>query len=92
MVIRTEHNTHSIHLSEFDAVCLETQTAYLSAYLLSELAKTKYPLLSPMNGIIPLVNYYRFLARITYSNDPTSNYNGVNRPKNVYGSKLLCIK
>lgn len=69
MVIRTEHNTHSIHLSEFDAVCLETQTAYLSAYLLSELTKNKISLIipderhNPVGQLLPLFGAYNIFQR-----------------------------
>ena len=44
MVVRKEDDTSKVHLSEISSVVFETQQVYISAYLLSELAKAKVPL------------------------------------------------
>lgn len=47
VVTQDETGTTRIHLSEIESVILQTRQFYLSAYLLSELAKAKIPLVIP---------------------------------------------
>ena len=53
MAVRKEDDTAKVHLSEFQTLVLHTNQVYISAYLLSELAKAKVPWLSPTSGTIP---------------------------------------
>ena len=41
MVVRREDDTAKVHLSEILSVVLQTNQVFISAYLLSELAKAK---------------------------------------------------
>ena len=70
MVVRKEDETAKIHLSEISMVLLQTQQAYLSAYLLSELAKSKISLVisneqhNPVGQYLPLYGAHNTSKRI----------------------------
>lgn len=57
MVVRTDEGTNKIHLSEVSIVILQTTQAYISAYLLSELAKSKISLVVPDEKRNPVGEY-----------------------------------
>ena len=60
MVVREEDKTAKVHLSEIGSVVLETNQAFMSAYLMAELAKTKISLVisdekrNPVGQYLPL--------------------------------------
>ncbi len=60
MVVREEDKTAKVHLSEISSVVLETNQAFMSAYLMAELAKTKISLVisdekrNPVGQYLPL--------------------------------------
>ncbi|MDK7724655.1 type II CRISPR-associated endonuclease Cas1 [Slackia exigua] len=70
MVVRKEDGTAKIHLSEISTVLLQTQQAYISAYLLSELAKSKISLVisneqhNPVGQYLPLYGAHNTSKRI----------------------------
>lgn len=60
MVVRTEDASHKIHLGDIDSVLLATEQAFLSAYLLAELAKAEVSVVfsddkyNPVGQMLPL--------------------------------------
>jgi CRISP-associated protein Cas1 len=71
MVIRKEDDTAMVHLSEISSVVLETNQAFLSAYLLSELAKAKISLVisdekrNPIGQYLPLYGAHNTSKKVT---------------------------
>lgn len=57
VVTQDESGTNRFHLSEIESITLQTQQFYLSAYLLSELAKAKIPLLVPDEKRNPVAEF-----------------------------------
>ncbi|MDO4849473.1 MAG: type II CRISPR-associated endonuclease Cas1 [Coriobacteriia bacterium] len=70
MVVRKEDDTAKIHLSEFQTLVLQTNRVYISAYLMSELAKAKISLVvsderyDPIGQFLPLYGAHNTSARI----------------------------
>lgn len=70
MVVRKEDETMKVHLSEVSSIILQTQQVYLSAYLLSELAKNKISLVAtdekgnPVGQYLPLYGAHNTSKRI----------------------------
>lgn len=70
MVVRKDEETAKIHLSEISSVTLHTQQAYVSAYLMSELAKNKISLVisderhNPVGQYLPLYGAHNTTKRI----------------------------
>lgn len=70
MVVRKEDDTVKVHLSEFHTLVLHTNQAYISAYLMSELAKSKISLVvsderhDPVGQYLPLYGAHNTSARI----------------------------
>lgn len=70
LVVRKEDATAKIHLSEISSVILQTLQVYLSAYLLSELAKHKISLVicdedhNPAGQFLPLYGAHNCSKRI----------------------------
>ena len=70
LVIRTEEDTKSIHLSEISSIVLHTNQVYISAYLLSELAKSKISLVvsdekhNPVGQYLPLYGSHNVSKRV----------------------------
>lgn len=70
MVVRKEDETAKIHLSEISVVILETQQVFISAYLMSELAKEKISLIvsdekhNPIGQYLPLYGAHNTSKRI----------------------------
>ena len=70
MVVRKEDDTAKVHLSEVSSIVLQTQQVYLSAYLLSELAKNKVSLVvsdekcNPIGQYLPLYGAHNTSKRI----------------------------
>ncbi len=60
LVVRKADESRKIHLAEISSILLESQQVYISAYLLSELAKRKIPLVvsdelhNPVGEYLPL--------------------------------------
>lgn len=71
LVVRKEDDTAKVHLSEVSSIVLQTQQVYLSAYLLSELAKNKISLVvsdekcNPVGQYLPLYGAHNTSKRIT---------------------------
>ena len=65
LVVNGEERTTRIHLSEISAVILCTTQSYVSAYLMSELAKNKIPIIfcdekfQPVSEALPLHGFHR---------------------------------
>lgn len=70
MVVRKEDDTVKVHLSEFQTLVLHTNQVYVSAYLMSELAKAKVSLIvsderhDPVGQYLPLYGAHNTSARI----------------------------
>lgn len=70
MVVRKEDDTVKIHLGEISTVVLQTTQAFISAYLLSELAKAKISFVvsdekrSPIGQYLPLYGAHNISKRI----------------------------
>lgn len=70
MVVRREDDTVKVHLSEIDSVVLQTNQVYVSAYLLSELAKEKISFVvadetcNPIGQYLPLYGAHNTSKRI----------------------------
>lgn len=70
MVVRKEDDTAKVHLSEFQTLVLHTNQVYISAYLLSELAKAKISLVisderhDPVGQYLPLYGAHNTSGRI----------------------------
>lgn len=70
MVVRIEDGASKVHLSEVSSIVLETQQVFLSAYLLSELAKSKVSLVvsderhNPVGQFLPLYGAHNTAKRI----------------------------
>ena len=70
MVVRKEDDTAKVHLSEFQTLVLHTNQVYISAYLLSELAKAKVSLVvsderhDPVGQYLPLYGAHNTSGRI----------------------------
>lgn len=70
LVVRKEDDTAKIHLSEISSIILQTQQVYISAYLLSELAKNKISLVvsdekcNPIGQYLPLYGAHNTSKRI----------------------------
>lgn len=69
-MVRKEDDTKKIHLSEISSIVLQTNQVYLSAYLLSELAKGKISLVvsdekhNPIGQYLPLYGAHNTSKRI----------------------------
>lgn len=70
MVVRKEDDTAKIHLSEISSITLQTTQAYISAYLLAELAKAKISLVitdekhNPTGQYLPLYGAHNASKRV----------------------------
>lgn len=70
MVVRKEDDTAKVHLSEITSVILQTSQVYVSAYLLSELAKAKISFIvadekhNPIGQYLPLYGAHNTSKRI----------------------------
>lgn len=70
MVVRKEDDTSKIHLSEISMIILQTEQAFISAYLLSELAKNKISLVisdekcNPVGQYLPLYGAHNTSGRV----------------------------
>lgn len=70
MVVRREDDTAKVHLSEISSVVLKTNQVYVSAYLLSELAKAKVSFVvsdekyNPIGQYLPLYGAHNTSKRI----------------------------
>lgn len=71
LVVRKEDDTTKVHLSEISSLTLQTTQAYVSAYLLSELAKSKISVIfcdeksNPVGQYLPLYGAHNTSKRIT---------------------------
>lgn len=70
LVVRKEDDTAKVHLSEISSVVLQTNQVYVSAYLLSELAKAKVSFIvadekrNPIGQYLPLYGAHNTSKRI----------------------------
>ncbi len=70
MVVRKEDDTAKVHLSEFQTLVLHTNQVFISAYLMSELAKAKISLVvsderhDPVGQYLPLYGAHNTSGRI----------------------------
>lgn len=70
LVVRKEDDTAKVHLSEISSVVLQTNQVYISAYLLSELAKAKVSFIvadekhNPIGQYLPLYGAHNTSKRI----------------------------
>lgn len=70
LVVRKEDDTTKVHLSEVSSIVLQTNQVYISAYLLSELAKEKISFVvadekcSPIGHYLPLYGSHNTSKRI----------------------------
>ena len=70
LVVREEDDTTKVHLSEITSIVLQTNQVYISAYLLSELAKEKISFVvadekcSPIGHYLPLYGSHNTSKRI----------------------------
>ena len=70
MVVRKEDGTTRVHLSELSSIILQSTQVFLSAYLLSELAKNKISLVvsdekfSPIGQFLPLYGAHNTSKRV----------------------------
>lgn len=70
MVVRREDDTTKVHLSEISSVVLQTNQVFVSAYLLSELAKAKVTFVvsdekcGPVGQYLPLYGAHNTSKRI----------------------------
>lgn len=70
LVVRKEDETAKIHLSEISSINLQTRQAYISAYLMAELAKNKISLVTsderhnPVGQYLPLYGAHNTSKRI----------------------------
>lgn len=70
MVVRKEDDTVKVHLSEISTVILQTERVFISAYLLSELAKAKISFVisdekrNPIGQYLPLYGAHNVSKRI----------------------------
>lgn len=70
LVVRKEDDTTKVHLSEIASITLQTTQAYVSAYLLSELAKAKISFVisdeksNPVGQYLPLYGAHNTSKRI----------------------------
>lgn len=75
VVTQDESGTNRFHLSEIEPVVLQTRQFYLSAYLLSELAKAKIPLIvsddkrNPVAELLPLYGSHNTSKRVVCQMD-----------------------
>lgn len=71
LVVRKEDETVKVHLSEISSIILQTMQVYISAYLLSELAKNKISLVTcdekcnPIGEYLPLYGAHNVSGRIS---------------------------
>lgn len=71
LVVRKEDDTVKVHLSEISSIILQTMQVYISAYLLSELAKNKISLVTcdekcnPIGEYLPLYGAHNVSGRIS---------------------------
>lgn len=71
LVVRQDGETTKIHLSEIMSIVLHTQQAFISAYLLSELAKQKISFIicdekhNPISQSLPIYGAHNSTKRIT---------------------------
>ena len=69
-MVRKEDETSKVHLSEISSITLQTTQAYVSAYLLSELAKAKISFVisdeksNPVGQYLPLYGAHNTSKRI----------------------------
>ena len=70
-MVRKEDDTVKVHLSEISSIILQTMQVYISAYLLSELAKNKISLVTcdekcnPIGEYLPLYGAHNVSGRIS---------------------------
>ena len=70
LLVRKEDSTTKIHLSEISSILLQTRQVYISAYLMSELAKNKISLVvsderkDPIGQYLPLYGAHNTSKRI----------------------------
>lgn len=70
MVVRKEDDVAKVHLSEISSVVLQTTQVFVSAYLLSELAKAKIPFIvadekhNPVGEYLPLYGSHNTSKRV----------------------------
>ena len=70
LVVRREDDTTKVHLSEVSSIVLQTTQAFISAYLLSELAKAKISLVicdekaNPIGQYLPLYGAHNVAKRV----------------------------
>jgi CRISPR-associated protein Cas1 len=70
LLVRKEDSTTKIHLSEISSILLQTRQVYISAYLMSELAKSKISLVisderkDPVGQYLPLYGAHNTSKRI----------------------------
>lgn len=71
LVVRKEDDTVKVHLSEISSIILQTMQVYISAYLLSELAKNKISLVTcdekcnPIGEYLPLYGAHNVSGRVS---------------------------
>lgn len=71
LVVRKEDSSTKVHLSEISSIVLQTQQAYVSAYLMAELAKHKISLVvsdgkrNPVGQYLPLYGAHNVSKRIS---------------------------
>lgn len=71
LVVRKEDDTTKVHLSEITSIVLQTNQVYISAYLLSELAKEKISFVvadekcNPIGHYLPLYGSHNTSKRIS---------------------------
>ena len=79
LVVRKEDDAAKVHLSEITTIVLQTNQVFISAYLLSELAKAKISLVSSDEKHNP----YRAILAVIWCTTPVSglasSLNGASR-------------
>ena len=79
MVVRREDDTAKIHLSEVSSVVLQSNQVFVSAYLLSELAKARSHLSFRTKSVIPSGSIFRSMALTTPVSALLSRSNGASQ-------------
>lgn len=70
LIVRKEDDTAKVHLSEISSIILQTRQAYISAYLMGELAKAKISLVvpdeqcNPVGQFLPLYGAHNVSKRV----------------------------
>lgn len=71
LIVRKENDTAKVHLSEISSIVLQTNQVYVSAYLLSELAKSKVSFIvsdekrNPIGQYLPLYGAHNVSKRVS---------------------------